>query len=251
MVVASYAGQFMADLFDLSKFAKHNSNYKWVCLVVDSFSRLVKCEPLKRKTGEEVARGLDKIFTELKDENRIGVIAQFFTDLGNEFFNSQCNEVYSKFNITHLPLRAPIKAGMAEISGRYVLEKLYKIMDHSNNKRWIDVLPKVVVAKNKRKNRKTANIAPIDINEDNQTLVYNSLYPNGAEPGKYTLNVGDRVQVLIEKMPFAKSFTGFYGPKVFVIKKRHPYTVPRYTIIDEDDKEEISGTFYAFELYKL
>ena len=251
VVVASHGAQFMADLFDLSKFAKFNSNYKWVCLVVDSFSRLVKCEPLKRKTGDEVARGLEKIFTELKNETKIGVISKLFTDLGNEFFNSKCNKIYSKFNITHLPLRAPIKAGMAEISGRYIVEKLYKIMDHSKSKRWVDVLPQVVVAKNKRKNPKTANIAPIDINVENQTLVYKSLYPHGAKTGKYTLNVGDRVQVLAEKMPFGKSYAGFYSEKTFRVKKHHSHTVPRYTIVDESDDEEISGTFYAFELYKL
>ena len=112
VVVSSYGGQFMADLFDLSKFSKFNSNYKWVCLVVDSFSRLVKCEPLKRKTGEEVARGLDKIFGELKNETRMGAISKLFTDLGNEFFNSKCAKIYSKYNVTHLPLRSPVKAGM-------------------------------------------------------------------------------------------------------------------------------------------
>ena len=251
IVVSSYGVQYMTDLFDLSKFSKFNSNYKWICLVVDSFSRFVKCEPLKRKTGEETARGLDKIFSELKNENKMGVHAQIFSDLGQEFFNSKCDEIYSKYNITHLPLRAPIKAGLAEISGRYILEKLYKIMDHTNSKRWIDVLPTVVAAKNKRKNRKTANLAPADINADNQKSVYESLFPQGVKTGKYTLNVGDRVQVLAEKMPFRKSFAGYYAEKTFRIKTRHSHTVPRYTIVDEDDNEEISGTFYGFELYKL
>lgn len=251
IVVGSLGVQFQGDLFDLSKFSKFNSNYRWVLLIVDSFSRLVKCQALKNKTAEEVAKGMDKIFSEYKTEGKLAPLATYSTDLGNEFFNKVAAVTYKKFNISQIPLRHPIKAGLAEISGRYILEKLYKHMYHKQTKRWVDALPDVVEAKNKRTNRKTNNLAPVDINFDNQAAVFASLYPKGAKPGKYSLNMGDRVQILVDKLPFAKSFAGYYSEKIFRIIKRHPYTAPRYTIVDEEDDEEIAGTYYDFELYRI
>ena len=155
-------------------------------MVVDAFSRLVKCEPLKNKTGAETARGLDKIFTELSAENKLAPLSSLGTDAGNEFFNRWCTVIYKKHGVSHFPLRAPKKAALAEISGRYIVEKLYKYMDHKSTKRWIDALPSVVVAKNSRKNRKTANLAPIEIDYSNQKIVHSSLYPNYGTIGAFT-----------------------------------------------------------------
>ena len=249
-VIAGSPGvQFQADLFDYQKYGRQNSGYKWVLLVVDVFSRLVKCEPLKNKTGVETARGLTKIFTEYASDGKLGQRSGLGTDAGNEFFNKWCEKVYEKHGIGHFPLRAPIKAGMAEISGRYVCEKLYKFMAHKGNKRWVDALPSVVIAKNKRKNRKTANLSPIEINFENQGTVFKSLYPNHGEVGEFTLNIGDRVQIVKSRLPFAKSYHSYYSEQTYRIIKQHTLDIPRYSIADEADDEPIAGTWYAEELY--
>ena len=248
-VVPSIAVQFQADLFDLQKLASHNSNYKWILVVVDSFSRYVKCQPLKNKTGEETARGMEKIFAEYKTENKLAPNSIFATDGGNEFYNKSANLVYEKYNIEHILLRGPIKCSFAEISGRYIVERLHKYMMHKKVKRWVDALQYAVEATNKRKNRKTANLAPEEINYANQHDVYKALYPSGRSE-KFKLDVGDRVQIVKERLPFSKSYRGFYSEKMYRISKQHSHTVPRYSLIDEDDSEPISGTWYANELYK-
>lgn len=247
--VQSLGIQFQADLFDLSKYSSSNSAFKWILLVVDSFSRLVKCEPLKRKTGEETARGLDIIFKQLSAEGNLAPRATLATDLGNEFFNHQCDDVYKRHNIHHFSLRAPLKCSLAEVSGRYVLEKLYKFMKHNTTKRWIDALPLAVIGKNKRKNPKTANLPPIEINIQNQHKVFKSLYPNGIyNAGAFLYKVGDRVQIVKAYQVFTKSYHGYYSEKTYRISALHAMDVPRYTLIDEDDDETISGTWYADEL---
>lgn len=243
--------QFQADLFDFQKYGRQNSGFKWVLLVVDVFSRLVKCEPLKNKTGAETARGLDKIFSDYAAESKLAPNAGLGTDAGNEFFNKWCTEVYKKHGVSHFPLRAPIKAGMAEISGRYIAEKLYKFMKHKDSKRWVDALQSAVVGKNNRKNRKTANLSPTEINLTNQDSVFKSLYPDSGEMGKFTLNIGDRVQVVKTRLPFSKSYQGYYSDKTYKIIERHVLDVPRYSIADEEDDEPIAGTWYAAELYLI
>ena len=250
VVVPSMAVQFEGDLFDLTKYSRQNNGFKWILLVVDSFSRRVECTPLKSKAGVEVARGLDEIFTRLKNSNKMAPSAYFATDLGNEFFNQNVDRIYKKYNVSHFPLRPPIKCAFAEITGRYVVTRLYKIMFLKATKRWVDQLQAVVAAKNARKNKKTAGLSPDEISYDNQAVVKESLYPE-QPASKHTLKVGDRVQVVKNRTPFAKSFHGYYSDKVYRVIKVHDHTVPRYTIEDEEDGETIAGTYYAAELYRL
>lgn len=74
--------QLQADLFDLQKLSHANSGYKWILLVVDSFSRLVRCQPVKKKTGILVSLALDWIFAELKRDGLIADRIYLATDLG-------------------------------------------------------------------------------------------------------------------------------------------------------------------------
>lgn len=250
IIVDSMGVQFQADLCDFQKLGTHNSGYKWILLVVDAFSRYVKCQPLKDKSGLKVAAGLRKIFNDLKDENRLAPRAQISTDLGNEFYNKLVQEVLNEYGVSHFALRAPIKCSLAEISIRYIAGKLYKFMMHKQTKRWIDALQPAVQAKNNRKNIKTAGFSPSEINFVNQKTVRTVLYPK-VETAKYTLNVDDRVQIVKTRLPFAKSYHGYYSQNTYRIVKRHQLTVPRYSLIDEYDEEPIAGSWYADELYKL
>ena len=54
---------WMCDLMDMVKYADQNEGYKYILLVIDTFSKYVWLRPLKRKTGEEVAEAFDEIFT--------------------------------------------------------------------------------------------------------------------------------------------------------------------------------------------
>jgi hypothetical protein len=54
---------WMADSIDMVKFADLNQGFKFILLVIDTFSKYVWLQPLKHKTGEEVAQAFQKIFT--------------------------------------------------------------------------------------------------------------------------------------------------------------------------------------------
>jgi len=53
---------WMADLIDMVKFADRNKGFKYILLVIDTFSKYVWLQPLKSKTGEAVASAFQKIF---------------------------------------------------------------------------------------------------------------------------------------------------------------------------------------------
>lgn len=69
---------WMADLIDMVKFADWNQGYKYILLVIDTFSKYVWLQPLKYKTGEDVAKAFQNIFSSSKRSP-----AKLITDKGN------------------------------------------------------------------------------------------------------------------------------------------------------------------------
>jgi hypothetical protein len=74
---------WMADLIDMVKFADWNQGFKYILLVIDTFSKYVWLQPLKHKTGEEVAQAFQKIFT---SSNRSST--KLLTDKGMNYVSS-------------------------------------------------------------------------------------------------------------------------------------------------------------------
>ena len=50
-----------ADLIDMEAFSKDNNGIKYFLTVIDIFSKFVWIAPLKRKTGQEVAKAFSWI----------------------------------------------------------------------------------------------------------------------------------------------------------------------------------------------
>jgi hypothetical protein len=249
--VSSIGHQFQADLMDLQKFARQNKGYKYVLVVVDAFSRFTLARPLKNKSGPEVADAMASILAELRSRNKLGAIVLLATDLGTEFWNQYADVVYKKFNVNHFALRAPKKCGIAENSGRYLINRIYQHMEHKSQNKWVDLLPDFVKAKNARPN-KTLGMAPADVNFENQATVYEKLYPPPTSKPQTPLPIGTKVNMAMDTLPFHKSYHGYYSDKVFVVKHRVNYDgIYRYTLLDPEDNMEISGTFYAQELLAL
>jgi hypothetical protein len=251
--VYSIGHQFQADLMDLQKFAHLNRGYNYLLIVVDAFSRLTLARPLKRKTGPQVANALRDVFSELKKKFLLSERVLLATDLGTEFWNSHTKEVFQEFNISHFSLRAPLKCSFAENAGKILLDRVYKHMHHSGENKWIDRLDDFVNAKNSRKSRTLGDIAPKDVTFHNQGIVYQHIYKKDKpEKSPTVLNVGQKVQLTLDRLPFHKSFYGYFSQKVYVIKHRISYNgIYRYTLIDSDDDVEISGTYYYDELLPM
>lgn len=62
VVSAGIDDVWMADLMDMVKYAEWNQGYKYILLVIDTFSKYVWLRPLRRKTGEDVADAFADLF---------------------------------------------------------------------------------------------------------------------------------------------------------------------------------------------
>ena len=68
-----------ADLVDMQSFAKSNKGYKFILVIIDVFSKFGWGVPLKTKTGSEVAKAFQELWTTHKPPQKL------WTDRGREF----------------------------------------------------------------------------------------------------------------------------------------------------------------------
>ena len=83
-----------ADLIDMQAFSKDNNGIKYLLTVIDIFSNFVSIVPLKRKTGQEVAKAFSQILKERRP-------SKTWVDRDREFYNKDVQklvELYSTEN---------------------------------------------------------------------------------------------------------------------------------------------------------
>ena len=254
-MVNSIGHIYQSDLFDVQKLSSSNNGYRYLLVVVDCFSRMIYVKPLKRKTAELTAAALHEVYDHL---NKTGILAprsMMGSDLGTELWNTETAKVYEKFNVSHFALRAPKKASLAENSGRYLLDRIYKHLHATDKKRWIDDLQKFVDAKNNRRNRTLGGLAPSQVTFENQSKLIDSIYPNKYNrtiKKKLPLIIGQKIQLALDALPFAKSYHGYFSDKIYQIKQLHDHNgIYRYTLLDTEDGEEVFGTYHREELLEF
>ena len=102
---------FMADLIEYPQYKSQNSNYRFILVIIDCFTKMVWAVPMKFKTSEWTADAFESIFKTF-DQFPVHII----TDQGSEFYNSQVQKVFENYGINHysIPTKSKWKASMVE-----------------------------------------------------------------------------------------------------------------------------------------
>jgi hypothetical protein len=77
VIVTNLRQQFQTDLMDIQKYSRMNGGAHYIMLTVDLFSKMISCQLLKKKTGENVQKAFVQVFQEL------GVPEKLQVDKGN------------------------------------------------------------------------------------------------------------------------------------------------------------------------
>ena len=116
------------DMMEMIPYARINKGYKYILVCIDVFSRFVRAQPCKSKSGDEVAAAILKMIKD-KPPRRIQ------TDRGKEFYNSQVRtRVLNKFKIHLYSVNSQFKAAIVERFNRTLREKLNRYFTHSGAK---------------------------------------------------------------------------------------------------------------------
>ena len=240
---------WQSDLCDMQPLAKENDGYRYLLVIIDTFSRFVWMEALKNKSGPEVALAMEKVLSRSGRRKPV----KLCTDMGKEYLNKHVRDVMEKYNIHHYAMASDTKAAIVERVNRTLKERMWRYFTfiHPRPRRYIDILQKLVDSYNRRIHR-SIGMAPVDVRKSDEARLWNLQF------GKMELNKrpqrfekGDRVRIGQKKDVFAKGYWGNWSREIFMIKDvnlLHSY--PMYYLEDKHG-ETIKGAFYAQQLQKV
>ena len=233
---------WQADLVVMEAYSKENKGYKYLLTAIDNFSKYAWTVPLKRKTGEEVAKALNSIFKQGRIPKKIHV------DQGSEFYNKTCKELLQKHNIHLYSTYSHLKASIVERFNRTFKNYMWKRFSLQGNYKWVDILPELISKYNNTKHR-TIGMKPKDVNKNNESLILFRFLNAKCINGKPKFHIADKVRISKYKHIFEKGYTPNYTTEVFTIEKIKPTFPFTYNLKDYQDNS-IAGGFYEYELQK-
>ena len=234
---------FQADLCDMQKIKRENDNFGYILTCIDILSRYGWGIPIKTKSGKDVTEAFRKILAH-------GPICwRLATDSGKEFLNSEFQSLLKDYDITHMIPKNEIKCGMVERFNRTVKSRLWKIFTKNGNKRWIEVLPKIVNAIN-RSNNRSIGCTPASVTRDNATQLWLRLYGKPKQKVNFKFQIGDEVRISRYKKIFDKGYLENFTNETFFVCERLNRNPPVYRVKSHAG-EILQGTFYNFELTKV
>lgn len=234
--------QFQADLVEMIPLAKENKNYKYILTCIDVFSKYAWAIPLKSKSSGDVENGFKIIFKERIPE-------KIQTDNGKEFYNSKVQRLFDYHGIDHFSTNSSLKATIVERFNRTLKEKMWKYFTEVGNKKYIDILDKLLINYNNSFHR-SIKMTPNEASRiENKDKVFYNLYNKKLTTLTTKFKINDIVRISKYKNIFKKGYEQNYTTEIFYINnifKTNPIT---YELRDYND-EIIKGKFYEQELVK-
>ena len=175
----------------MTALSKENEGYRFLLLVIDTFSKYGYLIPLKDKKGETVADALKDIFKKRKPE-------KLWTDKGREFYNKDVKDLVELYSTENEE-----KSSIVERWVRTIKEKMWKYFTDNNTYKYIDVLPDLVEDYNNTVHSSTKLTPKM---KKNELTVWRNLYPERYKKYDITpkFSVGDEVRITKKKKVFEK-----------------------------------------------
>ena len=260
-----------ADLASMQAYSKSN-NYLYFLLVIDVFSRFIHTKPLKNKKPNEVIKAFELIYKDINTPKNLR------TDGGAEFTAKISREFYTRKKINYFVARNSVKANYAERGIKSIRFRLVKAMQARNSYKWVDLLSSVTEAYNGSYHR-SIDMAPVDVNENNEVAVWVHLNEMKTEPPQtvknqtqadvkinqkkknqsksatgqpsYKYKLGDAVKLSFTRYVFQREYSQRFTTEIFYISQRFiKQNIDIYKVKDYLN-EEIIGTFYRDQLLKV
>lgn len=257
-IVSGIDDQWQIDLIDLTNLSGSNSNYKFIFTCIDVFSKKAWAIPIINKSAQSCKNAFEII---LKDKRKPKYV---YADSGNEF-KGEFLKYLKSIKIDIYLTKSKQKASVIERFNRTLKEKMFRYFEYQkttsksnlHNKRYIDVLPKLLQSYNNSFHRSIKS-TPNNVNDVNESQIYYNLYGFYKNNGddrlvKLKFKQGDYVRVVKTKSIFEKGYTAKWIDKIFIISKiilKHPILY-ELNQIDNNKITPVDGQFYTEELQKV
>lgn len=226
------------DLLDMQKYAKENKNYRYMCVIIDCFSKYVWVKPLKNKFAKSIVKALALLLM-----NERPKLIQ--VDRGSEFVNQNVKTMLEAFGPKLYHSYSTHKASIVERVQRTLRASLGRLFTKQNNHNWIDKIDSLVIAYNNSYHR-SIKMNPADVKDENFGKIRRLLFPP-RKIKKPKFKVGDIVRIFGERKRFQKEYEKGWTTEKFRIKEI-VYSSPVTYLLEDLKNEPILGTFYTEEL---
>ena len=245
-----------ADLLDMRKYISDNRivkrgrpptksirGYRYILVVIDTFSKYLFLQPLEEKTGVTTTEAFEKILKSTKHRCNL-----LHVDAGTEFKNRTFEKLLDKYRIKKYQTYTKEKSAIAERVIRTINQKLAKHFACTRKNEWVSFLPTLLKQYNEHDVHRSIGMPPICVKTSNEAQVRRKLFPV-FEIRSPKFKIGDRVRIAVDNKIFENNYSPRWTKEIFIITQIH-YTDPiTYSIKDEYD-EIVLGKFYTREMQK-
>ena len=227
------------DLLDLQKFKTENEQYRYLCVVIDCFSKYVWVKPLKNKTASSIVKALSLLLMMERPKH-------LQADQGSEFFNKQVAKMLQAFGPKLYYSYSEQKASIVERVQRTLRARMGRLFTHRGNHVWIDKIDEIVAAYNNSYHR-SIKMKPADVTQQDVTKIRQLLFPPEIKVKSATFKVGDVVRIVAKRKRFQKEYEKGWTVEKFRIKAIVK-SVPITYLLEDLSKKAVLGSFYPEEL---
>ena len=226
------------DLLDLQKFKSQNRGYRYLCVVIDCFSRFLWVKPLSNKTSKSIVKALALLIMTERPK-------KIMADQGSEFFNSQVTRMLEAFGPKLYYVYSDKKASIVERVQRTIRLKMGRLFTKNQNNNWVDHIDKLVDSYNNSYHSRI-KMKPAKVSEQDYVRIRLRLYP-GVRNKSAKFQVGQQVRIISYRRTFQKEYEERWTQEIFRIKVVQD-TSPITYQLEDLNKESILGSFYTEEL---
>jgi transposase InsO family protein len=259
IVAGGIDAQWQADLADMHGRAAANDGYKWILVVVDTFSKYAWAVPVKSKSAVDMLDAFRKLFRKAAPRKPV----KLQTDKGKEFIARSLQEYLESLGITRFSSESDQKAAGAERFNRTLKTKIETYVSAHQDERWIDRLDQYLEAYNQKVHR-TIGMAPAAVQQEHEPELWRRMYgeamngPSSPRRRRHhqqqPVTTGAKVRISNVKGDFAKGYHPNWSQEHFLVraKRRMPGGKVQYFLKEDDygdiKGEELTGAFNREEV---
>ena len=213
------------DILDLKDYGpENNRGYRYVLVIMDSFSKFGWTIPLKNKNAQTIKDSFENILINSKRKPNL-----IETDRSKEFYNNIFQDFLNENNIKLYSRNSSYGAVFAERFNKTIRHLLKRPVFEQGDGNWIDVLSTITKPYNNKVHSST-KLSPKDASlKKNEGLVYKNLLDKRKKV-KPKYEIGDLVRTADLKKTFSKGDTTNWSYKLYKITEIINDTIPSYNI---------------------
>ncbi len=226
------------DLLDMQKFQAQNNGFRYLCVIIDCFSKYVWVKPLKNKLSSSIVKALALLLMTERPK-----LLQ--ADQGSEFFNKDVARMLEAFGPKLYHTYSDKKASIVERVQRTLRSRLGRLYTERDNNIWIDKLDDIVDSYNNSYHR-SIKMKPTNVTDAHIDQIKNLLNPP-EEFSKPKFDIGNKVRITSVRKTFQKEYEKGWTDEKFLIKGIR-YGSPITYTLEDFSGEPLLGSFYTEEL---